>query len=116
MDHLAVLDTSHDAPSSPVCGSCMKPVTGSGSTLRHVGEARRRRVLPARQDKAAFERAELLAARALNELTWTPHTTNADRAAAMVEAIYEAGLLAPRPRIVQPRSTTPRHPRTKASA
>ncbi|MFC6885274.1 MULTISPECIES: hypothetical protein [Actinomadura] len=100
--HAARLDTSPDA-TAPVCGVCGRPVTGTGAQLRHAGEARRPQLVPARGDLAAVRRAELIAQRALTGVTWTPHTTDADRAAAVVEALYAAGLIAARPRTVRPR-------------
>jgi hypothetical protein len=106
MDHVARLDTSPDAsPDAPVCSVCGERVigTGPGDQLRHAGEARRPRTLPARADMATVRRAQVVAERALTELTWTPHTTDADRAAAVVEALYAEGLISARPRVVRAR-------------
>lgn len=104
--HPARLDTAPDA-TSPTCSVCGRPVIGGGDQLRHVGEARRRRLAPARGDVASVRRAEVLAERALRELVWTPHTSDADRAAAIVERLYEAGLISSRPRAVRPRAVRP---------
>ncbi|WP_018658500.1 hypothetical protein [Actinomadura flavalba] len=103
MDHLARLDTSPDA-TSPACSVCGRPVVGAASDLRHEDEARRPRLLPARGDVAAVRRAELVAERALAGMVWTPSATAADRAAAVVEALYAAGLISARPRAVRPRA------------
>lgn len=110
MDHVARLDTSPDAvDGAPVCSVCGGPVIGTapGDQLRHVGEARRPRLAPARGDVAAVRRAEILAERALTLMTWTPHTTDADRAAAVVEELYAAGLISSRPRTVRARPLAP---------
>lgn len=102
MDHPARLDTAPDA-TTPVCGICGHPVIGTGTELRHAGEARRPQFLPARADVPAVHRAQVVAERALAGLVWAPTTTDADRAAAVVEALYAAGLITSRPRAVRPR-------------
>lgn len=110
-DHLARLDTAPDAPANPpVCSICGAPVRMAAGELLHDGETRRPRILPGRADRPAYARAELLAERALTAMPWTPHTTNADRAAAVVEELYAAGLIASRPRAVRAR------PRAAAAA
>lgn len=102
--HLARLDTAPDAPTNPpVCGICDAPVILIGGHVLHDGETRRPRILPAPADRPVYARAELLAERALDELPWTPHTTDADRAAAVVEALYAEGLISARPRAVRAR-------------
>lgn len=102
--HAARLDTSPDAtPGAPVCSVCGERVTGAGDRLRHVGEVRRPRILPARTDVPAVRRAELVTEQALAAMPWTPHTSDADRAAAVVEALYAEGLISARPRVVRSR-------------
>lgn len=101
-DHPAKQLTAGDTDAG-LCSVCGRPVVGGRQDLRHVGEARRPTVIPARADVPAVRRAELLAAAALEGLIWTPHITDADRAAAVVEALYSAGLIASRPRAVRPR-------------
>lgn len=108
MDHAARLDNSPDAdPTAPTCSVCGLSVIGLGAELLHDGEARRPRLLPARQDLPAVRRAEAIAERALCGVTWAPHVTDADRAAAVVQELYAAGLIAQRPRTVRPRPVRP---------
>jgi hypothetical protein len=101
-DHPAKLLTAADVAAG-ACSVCGGPVEGAGAQLLHVGEARRPRVRPARADVAVFERAAVLAAQALEELLWSPSATDADRGRAVVERLYEAGLISSRPRAVRPR-------------
>lgn len=104
MDHLARLDTAPDAPTNPpVCSICDTPVHRVGGQLVHAGETRRPRILPAVADRPVYARAELLAERALAAMPWTPHTTDADRARVIVEALYAEGLISARPRVVRAR-------------
>ncbi|MGI5201599.1 hypothetical protein ACQEU6_08465 [Spirillospora sp. CA-108201] len=85
------------------CSKCHHPIEGQGEHLRHVGEARRPAISPSRTDAAAFNRAILVAAQALDALTWAPALDNEDRARAVAEALYGAGLISSRPRAVRPR-------------
>lgn len=106
--HIAQLDTSPDAdPDRPVCRICGRPVIGPATDLLHQGEARRPQIVPARADLPAVRRAELLAERALQGIAWAPHVTDADRAAAVVQELYAAGLIAQRPRTVRARPVRP---------
>ena len=97
-DHPAKLLTDTDLLERccSVCGDAVE--NSEDGALRHVGEGVPRRILPERADVPAVARAARIAERALTELTWTPHLTNADRAAAVVQALYAAGLVARRPR------------------
>lgn len=101
-DHPAKLLTDADR-AGRVCSVCGGPVDGGRQDLRHAGEALARPVLPARADVAAVARAALVAERALTALMWTPHLSDADRARAIVDALYAQGLITQRPRSVRPR-------------
>ncbi|MBO2464010.1 hypothetical protein [Actinomadura violacea] len=87
------------------CSKCGLPIEGADENLRHVGEPLRPRIRPARADVPAFNRAALVAAQALDGLTWAPGLDNRDRGQVIAEALYSAGLLAAKPRSVQPRRT-----------
>jgi hypothetical protein len=100
MDHPAKLLTTADV-AARTCSVCGREVQGAGRDLRHRGEARRPRLVPARADVPAVRRAELVAAQALEQLVWTPTLTADERARAVVAALYEAGLIARRPRSVR---------------
>lgn len=93
------------APPFNECSKCHHPIEGDGAGLRHVGEARRPAISPARSDAPAFNRAVLVAAQALDGLAWAPTLDNEQRARAVAEALYAAGLISSRPRAVKPRRT-----------
>lgn len=86
------------------CSVCTRPVIGFGPTLRHAGEAFRP-TAPTLADSKAFHLAERLAVNALEELPApSADITDRDRARAVVEKLYAAGLLDTRRR----RRTRPR--------
>lgn len=87
------------------CSKCHHPIESDGHGVRHVGEPRRPAITPSKADAAMFNRAVLLAAQTLDSLVWAPTMDNRDRARAITEALYSAGLISSRPRAVKPRRT-----------
>lgn len=111
---LARLDTSPDADGAMVCGGCGDPIERAGGTLRHVGETTRQSVVPAKEDRPAVRDTEAVIERTLDELahTWTPSTTNADRAEVIAANLYAEGLI-PRRRRPAPRRRGAGSPRRR---
>jgi hypothetical protein len=101
-DHPAKVLTDTDLVDRS-CSVCGTPVERAAGAWRHVGEATARQVVPVRADVAVVDRAAVVAERALRAVVWSPHLTDADRARAVVDALYSAGLIVRRPRAVRPR-------------
>lgn len=76
------------------CRVCPRPVIGEGPTLRHHDEAVQPRIPnPAMAD--AVQDAVDIGTRAL-EATWTDRMSDRDRAQIVIQALEEAGAIAPR--------------------
>jgi hypothetical protein len=79
------------------CRICPRPLIGIGPTLRHHDEAvRHRQPDPAMADAVAD--AVIIAARALETMLTEARANDLDRARAVIDALEEAGALAPRRR------------------